>query len=45
MTTTLQRDGSVTTWLSLGVNLVLAVAKFTVGILASSQALVADGIH
>jgi cation diffusion facilitator family transporter len=35
----------VTTWLSLGVNLVLAVAKFTVGILASSQALVADGIH
>ena len=45
MSTTLQRDGSVTTWLSLGVNLVLAVAKFTVGILASSQALVADGIH
>jgi cation diffusion facilitator family transporter len=45
MSTTLQRDGSVTTWLSLGVNLVLAVAKFTVGIFASSQALVADGIH
>ena len=45
MSTTSRRDGSVTTWLSLGVNLVLAVAKFTVGILASSQALVADGIH
>jgi cation diffusion facilitator family transporter len=45
MSTTLQRDGSVTTWLSLGVNLVLAIAKFTVGIFASSQALVADGIH
>ncbi len=45
MTTALQRDGSRTTWLSLVVNLLLAAAKFTAGLLASSQALVADGIH
>lgn len=45
MSTPLQRDGTLTTWLSLTVNLVLAAAKFTVGLLASSQALVADGIH
>lgn len=45
MSTPLQRDGTMTTWLSLAVNLVLAAAKFTVGLLASSQALVADGIH
>lgn len=45
MSTPLERDGTATTWLSLGVNLVLAVAKFTVGLMASSQALVADGIH
>jgi cation diffusion facilitator family transporter len=45
MTTALQRDGTLTTWLSLAVNLALAVAKFSVGLIAGSQALVADGIH
>ncbi|WP_048439811.1 cation diffusion facilitator family transporter [Caenimonas sp. SL110] len=33
------------TWVSVGVNLVLTTLQITVGILAKSQALVADGIH
>ncbi|MES2634526.1 MAG: cation diffusion facilitator family transporter [Pseudomonadota bacterium] len=33
------------TWVSVGVNLVLTVVQIAVGILAKSQALVADGIH
>jgi len=45
MTTQLQREGGLTVAWSLGVNVALAVAKLTVGFLASSQALVADGIH
>ena len=37
--------GLRTTWVSLGVNVVLACAKFIVGLVAQSTALVADGIH
>jgi cation diffusion facilitator family transporter len=36
---------SRSTWVSVGVNLVLTVTQVTVGILAKSQGLVADGIH
>lgn len=36
---------SRSTWVSVGVNLVLAATQITVGILSRSQALVADGIH
>lgn len=45
MTTKLQQEGGFTVALSLAVNVVLAGAKLTVGFFASSQALVADGIH
>ena len=45
MTTRLQREGGLTVAWSLGVNIVLAAAKLSVGFLASSQALLADGIH
>ena len=45
MSTPLQREGTWTTSLSLVVNVVLAGAKLSVGVLASSQALIADGIH
>jgi cation diffusion facilitator family transporter len=45
MSTPLQREGTWTTGLSLAVNVVLAGAKLSVGVLASSQALIADGIH
>jgi cation diffusion facilitator family transporter len=41
----LQREGTRTTVWSLAVNVVLAAAKLSVGFLAKSQALVADGIH
>ena len=41
----LQREGTRTTLGSFGVNLLLAVSKLTIGFLASSQALLADGIH
>lgn len=33
------------TWVSVGVNLVLATTQVTVGVLAKSQGLIADGIH
>jgi cation diffusion facilitator family transporter len=36
---------SRSTWVSVGVNLVLTVTQVVVGILAKSQGLVADGIH
>lgn len=43
------RDGELAakrcTWISIAVNLVLTVAQVVVGMLAASQALVADGIH
>ena len=45
MSTPLQREGGLTVALSLAVNVVLAAAKLSVGMVASSQALVADGIH
>ena len=45
MSTPLQREGTWTTSLSLAVNVVLAGAKLSVGVIASSQALIADGIH
>ena len=45
MSTTLQREGGLTVALSLAVNVVMAAAKLSVGFIASSQALVADGIH
>jgi cation diffusion facilitator family transporter len=34
-----------TTWVSVGVNIALAATQVSVGMLAASQALVADGIH
>jgi cation diffusion facilitator family transporter len=34
-----------TTWVSVGVNLVLTVTQIAVGVLSRSQGLVADGIH
>ena len=37
--------GNRSTWVSVGVNLVLTFAQVAVGILAKSQGLVADGIH
>ncbi|MCX7225401.1 MAG: cation transporter, partial [Burkholderiales bacterium] len=37
--------GIRSTWVSVGVNLVLTAVQVTVGILAKSQALVADGVH
>jgi cation diffusion facilitator family transporter len=39
------QEGLLTTWLSLAVNILLALAKFTTGFLAGSAALVADGVH
>ena len=33
------------TWVSVGVNLVLSIAQIAAGILAKSQGLIADGIH
>lgn len=40
-----QKAVQVSTWISIGVNLVLAVLQMVVGWLAFSQALVADGLH
>jgi len=37
--------GMRSTWVSVGVNLMLTAVQVTVGILAKSQALVADGLH
>ena len=37
--------GSRSTWVSVGVNVVLTVIQIGVGVFAKSQALVADGIH
>lgn len=37
--------GTRSTWVSVGVNIVLASTQVTVGLLSKSQALVADGIH
>ncbi len=39
------RAATRTSWVSVGVNLVLTVLQVVVGILTRSQALVADGIH
>ena len=36
---------SRSTWVSVGVNVVLSSTQITVGVLARSQALIADGIH
>ena len=36
---------SRSTWVSVGVNLILTIAQVAVGILAKSQGLIADGIH
>ena len=36
---------SRSTWVSVGVNLVLTITQISVGLLAKSQGLVADGIH
>jgi cation diffusion facilitator family transporter len=36
---------SRSTWVSVGVNLILSITQIAVGILAKSQGLVADGIH
>lgn len=37
--------GARSTWVSVGVNLVLTVTQIVVGVLAKSQGLVADGLH
>ena len=37
--------GSRSTWVSVGVNLVLTTVQITAGIFSKSQALIADGIH
>jgi len=37
--------GARSTWVSVGVNLLLTVTQVAVGVLAKSQGLVADGIH
>jgi cation diffusion facilitator family transporter len=39
------RAAKRSTWVSVGVNVVLTVLQIVVGVLAKSQALVADGIH
>ncbi|MBX3619846.1 MAG: cation transporter [Rhizobacter sp.] len=39
------RAASRSTWVSVGVNLVLTTLQIVVGVLARSQALIADGIH
>ena len=39
------REAQRSTWVSVVVNLVLTLAQVVVGLLAASQALVADGIH
>ena len=36
---------SRSTWVSVGVNLVLTIAQVVVGVLAKSQGLIADGVH
>lgn len=36
---------SRSTWVSVGVNIVLSIAQISAGILSKSQALIADGIH
>ena len=36
---------SRSTWVSVGVNLVLTITQVSVGLMAKSQGLVADGIH
>ncbi len=40
-----QRVAIASTWISVGVNLVLVVTQIVVGVIARSQALVADGLH
>ncbi len=40
-----ERAAKRCTWISIAVNLVLTVAQVIVGVMAASQALVADGIH
>lgn len=37
--------GTRSTWVSVGVNVCLTVTQVSVGVLAKSQGLVADGIH
>ena len=37
--------GTRSTWVSVAVNVVLTIAQIAVGVLAKSQALVADGVH
>ena len=37
--------GSRSTWVSVGVNVALSSTQITVGVLAKSQALIADGVH
>ncbi|PSB91671.1 cation diffusion facilitator family transporter [Candidatus Pandoraea novymonadis] len=40
-----QRVARRTTWISIWVNIILTCAQMTIGIMARSQALIADGIH
>ena len=39
------RAASRSTWVSVVVNVVMATTQIVVGVLAKSQALIADGIH
>lgn len=40
-----QRVAIASTWISVGVNIVLVVTQVVVGVFARSQALIADGLH
>ena len=40
-----QAAAARSTWVSVGVNLLLTATQITVGIIAKSQGLIADGIH
>ena len=40
-----QRVARVTTWVSIGVNVLLTAMQLAIGLFARSQALVADAIH
>lgn len=45
MLTADEKSGRMTVWVSIAVNVFLIIIKFAVGIIARSQALIADAIH
>jgi divalent metal cation (Fe/Co/Zn/Cd) transporter len=38
-------EGRFSTWVSVAVNLLLSIAQVIIGVLAQSQALLADAVH